>query len=199
MMQSERIAPGFANPVLDAHRVFRAAMMALARPGTVHHLVSALQPPQPLTCASGALALALCDNDTPIWLDARLSTEPAVTAFLRFHTGARLLGEPGAAAFAFVADPQNMPSWDKFAVGTLEYPDRSTTLVVQVETLDDTRGWRLTGPGIAGDASLRARPLPADFLVRLAENRRLFPRGIDLFLVAGDRVAALPRTTIVTG
>ena len=92
-----------------------------------------------------------------------------------------------------------MPSWDELALGTLEYPDRSTTLIVQVETLDDTGSWRLTGPGIAGEAYLSAKPLPADFLMRLAENHRLFPRGIDLFLVAGDRIAALPRTTIVTG
>ena len=53
MMQSGGITPGFANPVLDAHRVFRAAMMALARPGTVHRLGCALQPPQPLSRAAG--------------------------------------------------------------------------------------------------------------------------------------------------
>jgi alpha-D-ribose 1-methylphosphonate 5-triphosphate synthase subunit PhnH len=199
MMQDGGIRLGFTNPVLDAHEAFRAAMMAMARPGTVHRLVTALQPPQPLSRAAGALALALCDNDTLIWLDAQLSAAPAVITFLRFHTGARLLSEPGAAAFAFVGDPTHMPSWDELAIGTLEYPDRSTTLVIQVETLDHTGSWRLIGPGIAGEACLWARPLPADFLARLAENRRLFPRGIDLFLVAGDRIAALPRTTIVTG
>ena len=113
MMQGEGLKPGFADPVFDAQGVFRAVMMALARPGTVHHLGVHLDPPQPLSRAAGALALTLCDNDTPIWLDARLSAAPAVKEFLRFRTGARLLAEPSEATFAIIADPQRLPAWDE--------------------------------------------------------------------------------------
>jgi len=42
-----------------------------------------------------------------------------------------------------------------------------------------------------------AEPLPSDFVDRLQANRELFPRGIDLVLVAGEQVAALPRSTRV--
>jgi alpha-D-ribose 1-methylphosphonate 5-triphosphate synthase subunit PhnH len=45
---------------------------------------------------------------------------------------------------------------------------------------------------------LRAEPLPADLPRRLAANRALFPRGIDLLLVTGSRVAALPRSVTLT-
>jgi alpha-D-ribose 1-methylphosphonate 5-triphosphate synthase subunit PhnH len=41
---------------------------------------------------------------------------------------------------------------------------------------------------------LRAAPLPADMLARLADNRALFPCGVDLILVTADEVAALPRS-----
>jgi alpha-D-ribose 1-methylphosphonate 5-triphosphate synthase subunit PhnH len=44
---------------------------------------------------------------------------------------------------------------------------------------------------------LRAGSLPSDFEARLAGNRALFPRGVDLLLVAGHELAALPRTTVV--
>ena len=38
---------------------------------------------------------------------------------------------------------------------------------------------------------------PDDFEARLAGNRALFPLGVDLLLVAGNELAALPRTTVV--
>jgi alpha-D-ribose 1-methylphosphonate 5-triphosphate synthase subunit PhnH len=197
-VQQEVLTPGFASPVFDAQATFRAAMLALARPGSVHDVGRGLEPPKPLAPSSAALALALCDNDTPLWLSAGLSESSAIQSFLRFHTGVRLVVAPSQAAFAIIADPLQMPAWDDFALGTLDYPDRSTTLIVQLETLQSGSGWRLEGPGIDGAAHLSAGPFPADVLQRLADNHRLFPRGIDLLLVAGNRVAALPRTTRVT-
>jgi alpha-D-ribose 1-methylphosphonate 5-triphosphate synthase subunit PhnH len=194
-MQDEALRSGFADPVFDAQATFRAAMTALAQPGTVHEITAALGPPHPLHVGTAALVLALCDNDTPLWLDRQT---PAAETFLRFHTGAKLVSDASAAAFAIAADGRNIPSWNELAIGTLEYPDRSTTLIVQLDTLTNDNGWHLSGPGIKDEARLQARPLPGDFAQRLADNHRLFPRGIDLFLVAGSRIAALPRTTRVT-
>ena len=37
--------------------------------------------------------------------------------------------------------------------------------------------------------------LPKDLFDRLAINATLFPRGIDVVLVAGDAIVAIPRTT----
>ena len=53
-------------------------------------------------------------------------------------------------------------------------------------------GATLTGPGIRDTARLT---LPEAETFR--RNARLFPLGLDFFLTAGDRVAALPRTTRV--
>jgi alpha-D-ribose 1-methylphosphonate 5-triphosphate synthase subunit PhnH len=55
--------------------------------------------------------------------------------------------------------------------------------------------FELTGPGIATARSFAAGPLPADFEKRMAENRSLFPRGVDLVITSGDEVMALPRST----
>ena len=52
----------------------------------------------------------------------------------------------------------------------------------------------LSGPGIAGACSFATAPLPPDFPARLAANRTLFPRGVDVILVSPDAVAALPRS-----
>ncbi|TXN62799.1 phosphonate C-P lyase system protein PhnH, partial [Methylobacterium sp. WL6] len=82
------LARGFADPVHDAQGTFRTLMDALARPGRIGRLASDLYPPAPLTPELAAVALALTDADTPVWLDAPLAANPAVAAFLRFHTGA---------------------------------------------------------------------------------------------------------------
>jgi phosphonate metabolism protein PhnG/phosphonate metabolism protein PhnH len=52
----------------------------------------------------------------------------------------------------------------------------------------------LSGPGIPGVRSFSAQPLPPDFPARIAANRALFPRGIDVVLVSANSVAALPRS-----
>jgi alpha-D-ribose 1-methylphosphonate 5-triphosphate synthase subunit PhnH len=193
------LARGFADPVHDAQGVFRAVMDALARPGTIQPLATDLAPPGPLTPELAAVALALADADAPLWLDAALAKNPAVADFLRFHTGARITADPAEAAFALVSDPAACPDLGTFAQGTPAYPDRSATLVLAVSDLSDRAGWRLDGPGIKGSARLSAAPLPADMPDRLARNHAGFPQGVDLILAAPNRLAALPRSTRVTG
>ncbi|MFO1150665.1 MAG: phosphonate C-P lyase system protein PhnH [Alsobacter sp.] len=190
---------GFQRPVQDSQAVFRQVMMAMARPGSIHALTVPLDAPAGLSAASAATALALCDFETPIWLDQDLAADEGVTGFLRFHTGAPQVNDPAAAQFAFLPRGAQWPSFEAFCVGTLAYPDRSTTLVAEVASLSSEGGWTLAGPGIAGAARLAAEGLPADMLDRLAGNRSLFPRGVDIVLTCGDRLSALPRSIVVEG
>ena len=190
------VAAAFPNPVFAAQSTFRAVLDAIARPGTIAPLDELLQPPAPFTAGAAALALTLCDHDTPVWLDDGLRV-PAVLDWLRFHTGARIVDEPRSAAFAFVSAPRDVPPFDKFSVGTLEYPDRSTTIVLQVDDLRAGRCLLLSGPGIRGEHKLRVEPTPDDLPERLAANARLFPRGVDLLLATETEIAALPRSTRV--
>jgi alpha-D-ribose 1-methylphosphonate 5-triphosphate synthase subunit PhnH len=193
------IAAGFVDAVLGAQKVFRAVMDALARPGVVQALTGLPAAPAPLSPAAGAIALALTDYDTPVWLDPPLVAATEVATWLRFHTGAPVVSDPARAAFAFVADPAHVRPFDAFALGTPEYPDRSTTIVLQVGRFAGGPSLLLSGPGIAGSRQFSASPLPGDFAGRLAANRSLFPRGIDLLLVTADQVAALPRSVKISG
>jgi alpha-D-ribose 1-methylphosphonate 5-triphosphate synthase subunit PhnH len=192
------VAAGFAEPVLAAQSTFRVVMDAMARPGTVRRLAG-IAAPAPLSPAAAAVALTLLDYETPFWLDAPLAAAPEVARWVSFHTGAPLTRDPAAAAFAFVADSAASPPFASFAPGSPEYPDRSTTLVLQVARLSEGEGLILRGPGIAGSRRLAASPLPGDFLDRLADNRAQFPRGVDVLLAAADAVAALPRSLHVAG
>ena len=174
---------------------FRAVMDAMAHPGRVNALTALPDEwPAPLTAGAAAIALCLADFETPVWLDGPARQGDAA-AWLRFHTGARVTGDPLEAAFAFITDPGRAPDHLSFALGSLDYPDRSTTFVVQVEGFGTGVPLTLRGPGIRGTAAFSAVPLPADFGARLAVNATLAPRGCDFILASAGAVAALPRST----
>jgi alpha-D-ribose 1-methylphosphonate 5-triphosphate synthase subunit PhnH len=188
-------APAVAPRHLADQAVFRAVMNAMAHPGRVHALAALPSEwPAPLNAGAAAVALCLADFETPLWLDEAASDVEAA-AWLRFHTGARITDDPREAAFAFVTDPRNAPDFGAFALGSLDYPDRSTTFVLQVETFSGGATRTLAGPGIKDTAAFAASPLPGDFDARLAANRALAPRGVDFIFASSAAVAALPRST----
>ena len=78
--------------------------------------------------------------------------------------------------------------------GTEEEPEQGATLLLEVEALVEGPGWHLTGPGVRGEAQLCVVGAPADFLADWAANHARFPRGVDVILCAGSRIAALPRS-----
>ena len=186
---------GFTDKVLSAQSTFRLVMDAMAHPGSVYQIAAAVEAPRPLMPASAALALTLCDHDTPIWLDRPMSEAPDVANWLKFHSGAPIVTDPSAASFALIADAGALPKLDSFSFGSAEYPDRSTTLILQVESLTQGPRYELRGPGINGTVVLRAAIEPKDLFGRLAVNAASFPRGIDVVLIAGGEIVAIPRTT----
>lgn len=193
------LRPGFTDPVHEAQGIFRAVLDALARPGTIQPVAAGLNPPAPLTPELAAIALALTDGDTPVWLDPALAAAPDVVAYLRFHTGAPLTGDPAHAAFALVRGAERCPPLAEFAQGTPAYPDTSTTLVLAFDAIEIGPGLRLAGPGIRGTADLAASPLPPHWPQDLRANHDGFPLGVDLILTAPGRIAGLPRSTAVEG
>ena len=184
------MTPGFAEPVLGAQSSFRAMLHALSHPGRIVELPDVPQAPAPLGPAMAALALALCDADTPLWHDGGA----AVTDWLRFHTGAPLT-EAHAARFLLASGAP--PALAGLALGSDEAPQDGATLLLQVTALEPVDGWRLSGPGIETSTSLRVSGAPPGFVAERAALAALFPRGLDIMLCAGRHVVGLPRTTII--
>jgi alpha-D-ribose 1-methylphosphonate 5-triphosphate synthase subunit PhnH len=196
-LKTEALTGGFAEPVFHAQRVFKLMMDAMARPGTIQVVSPHAAPPAPLGIAAGAIALTLCDHDTPVWLSAGL-VKSTVPQWLGFHSGAPVTPEKAEARFAFVESGASLSSFGLFAAGTQEYPDRSTTLVIELADLEGGRGLALMGPGIKSVTDVAPLGLPDAFLRLWTENRALFPRGIDIVFTSGNRFLCLPRTTKIT-
>jgi len=192
---SEAYEGGFASPVFGAQAVFRSVMEAMARPGTLWPLTAQASAPDPLGPSMAALLLTLCDADTPVWLDPASSSGDAAATWLGFHTGAPVTAEASQAAFAVIVDATLLGTVERFALGTEDYPDRSTTLLVQVESLTDGVPLTLEGPGIRHNAQIAPTGLSDRIVDIWVANNALFPRGVDLVFAAPDAIAALPRTT----
>jgi alpha-D-ribose 1-methylphosphonate 5-triphosphate synthase subunit PhnH len=188
------IAPGFADAVHDAQRMFRHALEAFAHPGRVVALESALVPPAPLLGTSASVALTLFDHGTAVFLDPALDSEP-VRQFLRFHCGAPLTTEPARAAFALIGDTEAF-RLDAHAIGDPQAPERSTTAVVQIEAFEGA-AVRLRGPGIESERSFAVRGLAPSFWEQWRLNAALFPLGVDLIFASPRAIAALPRSVKV--
>ncbi len=192
-----QIAPGFADPTTDSQAAFRRVMDAVARPGTIQNLSNAPEAPAGLARAAGAVALTLFDFETTVWLDPVLRGGPAED-WIRFHCGCPLTDAPGDAAFALVADVANCPPLADFNPGDAKYPDRSTTVILQVAALVGGRCVTLSGPGIRERATIAPTGVAEDFWPQVLVNNARFQFGVDILFAAGGLLTALPRSTRVT-
>ncbi len=200
-MTSDNLLPGFADPVFDSQRVFRSLLEALSHPGTICDIASDNASPTPLMPATTALCLTLLDFESRVWLQPECpasNADSALHRYLRFHCGCPIDADSRTAHFAIVHDAQALPSLNTFHPGDTEFPDRSTTVIIQVNNLvnDATAqsAVRLRGPGIRTTASLACVGLPSRFWQEWRENTEQFPLGIDVILVDGKRVVGIPRT-----
>lgn len=199
------IGRGFAQPVHDAQQVFRAALEAMSRPGRVQPLPAQLLAPLDapgLSPGLTAVLLSLLDAETRLWLAPSLATADALQ-YLRFHTGVRLADSPAEADFVVVGAAQARPElWTQLRRGSDEAPQDGATLVLDLVSLRSAPPGQpgaltLRGPGIETQHTLAVPDVAAPFWRARAALEAEYPRGVDLLLCSGDRLAALPRTTRV--
>lgn len=169
-------------------QAFRAVLDGFARPGT---LVPAQPPGAVLMFLSAVLdeSVSLADPQGLVGIDSRrLLLAPTA---------------PEAQARFVLLDGRKRPDGDfQPALGTLESPELSATLVLTVDALSDASTptdssvvLQLKGPGVAGARALAVTGLHPDWLARRAAWVGAYPMGVDIVLAAPDAMVALPRTT----
>jgi alpha-D-ribose 1-methylphosphonate 5-triphosphate synthase subunit PhnH len=197
MQQPGTLLSAFADPVHDAQQTFRLLMEAYSAPATICRFAPLLTPPAGLNSVTTSIILTLADRDAPVWLDSPLDNRNDIADYIRFHTGARIVTDPGQAAFAIV-DGARDPDCTRFNTGTLEYPDRSGTLIVQTNKLLAS-GMRFSGPGLKQPVMFTAHPLWPSFEEDWRANGRCFPRGLDFIITTPEQLAAMPRSLRLDG
>lgn len=201
-MSLAELTPGFADAVHDAQRCFRVLLDAMSRPGRILPLpaetLAALQPPPGLGAGLAAVLLTVLDGETRVALLGHCDSE-GTRHWLRFHTGVACSADVSGSAFAAgrAADIR-AGLWSQLPRGTDPEPQLGATLVIEVPALvemDSRESLVLRGPGIADVQRLRVDGLPRSFWAERIALERDRPRGVELVLVAGDRIAAIPRST----
>jgi len=196
------ITPGFNDAVHDAQRIFSGIMHAMARPGKAYAPENLPSAPAPLYDTTGAVLLTLADYDTLVFFDRFFqndceNTRLSPKEWIAFHTGAATSKAQPEADLVVTSSACQALELDKFASGTMEFPDRSATLLLQVGAISSKPHWVLRGPGIEHEHNLTVEGLPEDFLTQWTNNSLQFPCGIDIILCSPDQIVCLPRTVSV--
>lgn len=191
------LLPAWTDPVHASQSTFRAILKALSEPGLSQTLMADIQPPPPLFLSTASLFLTLADAETAVWLDDSAKTG-SLKAYLRFHCGCQLVEDPSLATFAVLTDPlvlADQTVFEKLARGSMEYPDRSTTLFIQVPSFRGGPQRTLSGPGIPHQRLITIDGLPENFDAIWQKNTDQFPLGLDFIFCHGSQILGLPRTT----
>jgi alpha-D-ribose 1-methylphosphonate 5-triphosphate synthase subunit PhnH len=129
-----------------------------------------------------------------VWIAGAAGDDPALAAWLSFHTGVTRAARPADADFVVVTRASR-PALADLAQGTDMDPHRSATVVLDVRDFDAAVRLTASGPGIDGTVEVDAPWVDPSFLDEWRANSARFPRGVDLLLVEDDHVSAFPRTT----
>ena len=187
---------GFADKVLSAQSTFRSVMDAMARPGSVQRIAAAAGAPPPMMRGTAAIALTLFDHDTPIWLD------PRDVRNIRCRQMAQVphqrAGDRGFLDLQLRADRR-----PGRASGARSLCVRQQRISGSFDDADPAGRKPDAGSGASNCAAPASTARPC---CRPRSSRRtcssgsrinaaLFPRGIDVVLVADDAIVAIPRTT----
>ena len=207
-----QIGSGFDEPVQHAQAVFRTLLDAMSRPGHVLALpapaLAGLQRPhdddgQPLGAALIAMLLTVLDAETTLYLGPRFGSD-AADAYARFHTGCRRVALPAQAGFSAVTAAElDAALWHTLPEGSDEQPQDGATLLVEVPGLAATplphaACLQLRGPGIQHAHTLAVQGIAAEVWRARIAAQPDYPRGVDMVLCCGERIAALPRSTRIT-
>lgn len=187
---------GFDDPVDAGGRGFRALLNAMAHPGTPMPMTCPAEHPTAISDAAAGVLLTLADYSTPVWLADDVNTDE-VCAYIRFHCAAPLVDDPSRAVFAVVVQGFEPLTAPRFNTGTEDYPDRSTTVIVECAGFTGGTPVQLSGPGIDGSTRFAPHGLPRGFWEEMQVNNAGFPLGIDVVLTTPGHICSIPRSTLI--
>ncbi len=160
---------------------FSAVMWAMSRPGSVQDL------PEP---GFDCVLRALVDRECRAFAD-----NPATEALLR-SLGASLVPVSLADhACLSLGDAEGLKRFARTAPGDALYCDTGATVLSRA-LIGEGPALRLSGPGIQTTCDLRLGGLTPGLWETRARLCR-YPQGIEMILVDGARLVALPRSTKV--
>lgn len=160
----------------QTNATYEALMWALSRPGKPRQL------PQP---GQAGIITTLIDRECAIYTD-----DDELRAVAN-QAGAHLVAAAQADHLFLTSVPDPAFLRD-LRQGSDMYPEDGATLVIPA-SFAGANNLRLTGPGVDGEVAVSVDVPPAIWAARQQIMR--YPMGFEIFLVDGDQVIGVPRTT----
>ncbi len=134
-------------------------------------------------------------HTTPLFIDPKIGN-PLLLRTLCLHTNVPIATRLDDADFVLLSG--NRFSYDLMALscGSEVEPEKSTTVIVEVEGMHDGPCLKLTGPGIKTHRIISPR-LPGSVRDYLCNRPHAFPTGLDFLFTSGKKLFAIPRSTHV--
>ncbi len=182
---------GFEDSAAGLERTFRSIMQAMEHPGQLVTVRPNPIAPQEFNSATAAACLTLLDCETPVWTDIDWDS-PAIS-WLLFGCNSNIVTEPCMADFVLVTDPASMPDLNYFRIARCEYPEKATTMIVQVEDILPSSECDSSYIPLGKSPRLKLKGIPNSFYYQWQQLSSLYPCGIDVFFTCEDVLTALPR------
>ncbi len=161
----------------QTNATYAALMWALSRPGKPRQL------PAP---GQAGIIETLIDRECAVYID----NEALISIAQR--TGAEIVA-PESADHLFLSTLPEEALMHSLRQGSDMYPEDGATLVIPA-TLQEGERLKLTGPGIDGTIGLSVGGISAAFWAARRMAMR-YPMGFEIFLLDGDQIVGLPRST----
>jgi alpha-D-ribose 1-methylphosphonate 5-triphosphate synthase subunit PhnH len=204
------LMPAFVNEVDESQAVFRHLLKIMSEPGTIvantfngeNEIASNNIKHQDDSDSFIAdkdlkyiwpIALSLLDHDCQIYIGPSLNSS-IFTRSLVFHTGASVTDDKAKADFVFIS-LNELGDIEKYNLGELEAPHKSSTVVIFTEEISDDKQIILSGPGIKSNKNLSIKGLNATHIRLLQANNQFYPCGLDFIFCSPSNITAIPRTT----
>lgn len=182
---------GFDDRVPASQHTFRVILDAMEHPGQLFTIRENPYAPDVFNSATAAACLTLLDSEKALWTD--IDWESPAISWLQFGCGSCIVTEPSMANFSIITKPATMPSLNYFRIDRYEYPEKATTMVVQVNDI-------LPAPDnnfstIIRDKTVRLefKGVTESFWYQWQQLSQLYPSGIDIFFTCDDVLTALPK------
>jgi alpha-D-ribose 1-methylphosphonate 5-triphosphate synthase subunit PhnH len=168
----------------------------MARPGKVNNIGEInIQSPENLHPASALVAFALLNSDVAFFTN---KNSAELSEYLTVNTNARPTTISGA-DFVFIDGNDDGQVLYETNVGVLEYPEKSATVIIDVDNIydvpkDQTHEIILQGPGVDVEKRVYVRNISANILQALKEQNSEYPLGIDVILTDSEgHIMCIPR------
>ena len=175
---------GFDDLALGSHQTFRAIFAVMEHPGQIVTIHEYPDVPDVYNSASAATCLTLLEYETPVWTDVDRKS-PAIS-WLQVECESSVVTEPCLADFAIITKPGSMPDLDYFRTDPKKYPEKATTIVVQVDDILPVTDNKYFDIFLGRDGQLELNGVPKKFRNQWQSLSGLYPLDIDIFFTCDD-------------